>query len=837
MAFRVFATLAVLLFHVCSAFGGGVSTLNILKGQEVLFEDDFDDNRNHWHIASDANRSYEIKESAYRFRHKSKKPYWNMFLQEGFHLDGSRPFTYSARVTLSHVGWGADARAGILWGREDVASQISQTFVIGPKGEFEYAVRGKKVGDETIVKSGKSDAIRPKNKPNEISVRRAGGMQIFSVNGIEVARAKDPGLKGGLWGFTVKKKALLSVDHVRITAPRTWPGVYREIERQARAGSPSFMALAGRAYIKGYLLPYNLKKGITLIRKAVEANDPFGLLFMGKLYEKGRRFEWGDTIPKDSRKAKQCFEKARNGLLAKAEEGDAFAQFWLGAIYAEGQGVEKNWATAMDWYKKSHDNGNCSAGVELGFAYALGKRSLEKDEAMAAMIFEQGAEAKEPNSIHNLGIAYNNGLIGKEKIQKKAVTYFKAAADLNFSKAMKELAFAYSNGTGVAKDEKQAKKWFLEAAENGRAASANTVAIFYYSGRNGFEEDRTKARTWARRSILAGLDYYGSYHVLGHMLFKGEAPEKRKNQIRGAALYGIAMKYPNKYGNNQDSKTGLIFPMRVALADEGRSRAYVEQVLIPVPDVPHEMDALLEQMNEAFKARMPAIGSDLFVQAADQYAGLLFYENLWFQSAKGELPFELHSRLMEMLKPEMKNHPEFWFQYGQGAYEAGRPALALAAADRMKQVMESTGVQGTILNQGYHLLKAAALVDLGKVQDGYTLLYQAGIGSEEDENVKITLANYISNRLPGLLRDKAKLAFATGLDAGLFKGEYRQNPAQTYHHPVSGKLIPAGPAPVPEDNTPSTPDNDRPGPSKGPVKKEAETGKDDNALPKIRIID
>lgn len=51
-----------------------------------------------------------------------------------------------------------------------------------------------------------------------------------------------------------------------------------------------------------------------------------------------------------------------------AEQGDPAAQFSLGVMYANGQGVRQNLATAKEWYGRACDNGNqdgCDAYARL----------------------------------------------------------------------------------------------------------------------------------------------------------------------------------------------------------------------------------------------------------------------------------------------------------------------------------------------------------------------------------------------------------------------------------------------------------------------------------------
>ena len=59
-------------------------------------------------------------------------------------------------------------------------------------------------------------------------------------------------------------------------------------------------------------------------------------------------------------------------LLKKAEGGDAFAQYNLGVMYDNGDGVIKDAAEAVKWYRKAAEQGNADAQCNLGVMYAKG---------------------------------------------------------------------------------------------------------------------------------------------------------------------------------------------------------------------------------------------------------------------------------------------------------------------------------------------------------------------------------------------------------------------------------------------------------------------------------
>ena len=56
-----------------------------------------------------------------------------------------------------------------------------------------------------------------------------------------------------------------------------------------------------------------------------------------------------------------------------ADQGDAGAQYNLGVMYDNGQGVPQNYAEAVKWYRLAADQGDASAQYNLGVMYDNGR--------------------------------------------------------------------------------------------------------------------------------------------------------------------------------------------------------------------------------------------------------------------------------------------------------------------------------------------------------------------------------------------------------------------------------------------------------------------------------
>jgi TPR repeat protein len=91
-----------------------------------------------------------------------------------------------------------------------------------------------------------------------------------------------------------------------------------------------------------------------------------------------------------------------------AEQGHAAAQFSLGLMYRNGQGVPQDYAEAVTWYRKAAEQGVATAQSNLGLMYRNGQ-GVPQDYAAAMTWYRKAAEQGHPPAQHNLGVMYGNG--------------------------------------------------------------------------------------------------------------------------------------------------------------------------------------------------------------------------------------------------------------------------------------------------------------------------------------------------------------------------------------------------------------------------------------------
>ena len=160
-----------------------------------------------------------------------------------------------------------------------------------------------------------------------------------------------------------------------------------------------------------------------------------------------------------------------DSLKKAAEQGDAEAQFFLGHLYDDGDGVPEDDAEAVRWYRKAAEQGNALAQYQLGVMYYRGG-GVPQDYAEAVSWFRQGAEQ---------GDAFAQQMLG----------------------------LMYARGKGVPEDDIQAYAWISIAVAQGREGAKNTKE--YLTGEMTSAEIAESTETFTR--ILGNLRPRSQYTI------------------------------------------------------------------------------------------------------------------------------------------------------------------------------------------------------------------------------------------------------------------------------------------------------------------------------------
>ena len=153
----------------------------------------------------------------------------------------------------------------------------------------------------------------------------------------------------------------------------------------------------------------------------------------------------------------------------RAEQGDYVAQAALGIVFQAS--TEKDYKTAISWFKKSAEQGFGVAQEYLAYMYA-GGIGVPKDFNQGFYWMQKAAEQGRVGAQHSLGRIYFYGDESIPKDCRKAIYWYQKAADQGHKKAQLALGDAYYNGDCVAKDKALSMYWYTEVQSNADMASS-----------------------------------------------------------------------------------------------------------------------------------------------------------------------------------------------------------------------------------------------------------------------------------------------------------------------------------------------------------------------------
>lgn len=218
----------------------------------------------------------------------------------------------------------------------------------------------------------------------------------------------------------------------------------------------------------------------------------------------------GNGVARDYAEGVKWFRKAAN-------RGDATAESWLGAAYENGNGVARNTNEAIRWYRKAANKGNDTAQVNLGSIYYNGA-GVESDYDAAIDLFRKAANQGSATGQVWLGTCYYHGH-GVSQSYSQAVDWFRKSAGQGNATAQYNLGDAYKNGYGVTKDLPEALKWYRKAAEQGIVSAYTELAYIYEKG-NGVPQNYSEAVKWYRKA--AAQDNVTALVNLGALYYNGQ---------------------------------------------------------------------------------------------------------------------------------------------------------------------------------------------------------------------------------------------------------------------------------------------------------------------------
>jgi len=190
------------------------------------------------------------------------------------------------------------------------------------------------------------------------------------------------------------------------------------------------------------------------------------------------------------------YKEAVDPLKVFALRGNAYAQLYLGHMYAEGHGVAQDSKEALAWYMLADTQGGLAdAQYRLGVICEVGDLGVTQNYQVAAKWYRHAAEQGFALAQFKLGGLYDFGR-GVPQDYEEAVRWYRLAAEQGLALAQFNLGCMYEEGKGVSQNLHESVKWHRLAAEQGHASAQFMLAVKYRLGA-GLGQDYVQAHMWA----------------------------------------------------------------------------------------------------------------------------------------------------------------------------------------------------------------------------------------------------------------------------------------------------------------------------------------------------
>lgn len=332
------------------------------------------------------------------------------------------------------------------------------------------------------------------------------------------------------------------------------------------AGQNYFLALHNLGLMhfngQGVEMNYNIAK--ICFTKAAEIGYSKSMLYLGNIYWTG-----DSVVTVDKKCAAEWYMKAydkgiysdesinRIGNYYNDEKNYSEALKWwhigedknfslcledLANAYYLGEGVEKNYQTAIDYFKRSIETGLNSGYPEeiIGDIYFEGGYGVTADKKQAAEYYKKAYKKgiKSDETINRIGNYYND-----EENYSEALKWWHIGEENNYPLCISNLGWAYRYGKGVDENYQIAADYFkrsIEAGSNSGYPEKNLGDIYFKGGFN-VTADKKLAIKWYKKA------YEKNFH-------SNESINRIGKYYNGKKNYSEALKWWNIGADNNYHK-------------------------------------------------------------------------------------------------------------------------------------------------------------------------------------------------------------------------------------------------------------------------------------------
>ena len=248
-----------------------------------------------------------------------------------------------------------------------------------------------------------------------------------------------------------------------------------------------------------------------------------------------------------------------------ANRGDAECQSKLGAMYAVGDGLPRDYRKAAHYLRLAADKENALALFNLGVLHSNGWDGDPQPE-LAFDCYSKSAQLGNADALNNLGVCFQHGR-GCVRNLSQAFAKFREAAERGHAIALSNCGYMKELGLGTTIDVFEAHAYYKNAAERGCVdALYNLGRLCIFTETN--LKDLESGLDWLLKAGVLGSG--DGYNLLGCIEYKGFNVKRNYDRAReffhladrlgnAAAKNNLGWLYQHGYGIEADLEKALAY--------------------------------------------------------------------------------------------------------------------------------------------------------------------------------------------------------------------------------------------------------------------------------------
>lgn len=271
------------------------------------------------------------------------------------------------------------------------------------------------------------------------------------------------------------------------------------------SGSPESLKNLGIMYLN--VKNVNYEKAILYFEKSKQLGNKISSMYLGNIYFQGLGVE------KDYKKAFEYYSSNDLNDVVSLFDGESLNNF--GELYLKGKGTEINYRIAKILFEMAIEKNDKLSLINLASLYFYGY-GVDINYTKARELYENGKLNLDSESLNNLAKMYFEGLGGKKDFYAARILLEKGLKHLNNENLMR-LSQMYLQGLGGDKETLDANKIIESGVQEGNLFIYLQLGKFYYYGTTEHSLDWNKAKECLEKSYTI-LDGDG-LHCLGSIYF------------------------------------------------------------------------------------------------------------------------------------------------------------------------------------------------------------------------------------------------------------------------------------------------------------------------------